>query len=94
MTGNAVFPRRPLLASVTARLRARSRIHFGSNPCRIKYFGQEIVIVREDLMARMLRNLVGVKPNVREEELKRFVSYPQKTLLHVLITLQVGAINP
>ena len=33
-----------------------------------------MVIFREDLMARMLRNLVGVKPNVREDDLKRYVS--------------------
>jgi DNA polymerase epsilon subunit 2 len=31
-------------------------------------------VFREDLMARMLRNLVGVKPDVREDDLKRYVS--------------------
>jgi hypothetical protein len=74
MTSNSVFPRRPLLSTLTARLKSKlPRVHFGSNPCRIKYFGQEIVIIRENLMARMLRNLVGVKPRVREEDLKRYV---------------------
>ncbi|OCH92936.1 hypothetical protein OBBRIDRAFT_802282 [Obba rivulosa] len=33
---------------------------------------EEIVIFREDLMAKMLRNLVGVKPDVRSDDLKRF----------------------
>lgn len=45
-----------------------------SNPCRIKCFGQELVVYRDDLMARMLRNLVGVKPDVQNDDLKRFVS--------------------
>lgn len=47
-----------------------------SNPCRLKFFAQEIVIYRDDLMSRMLRNLVGVKPNARNEDLKRYVSTP------------------
>jgi len=37
------------------------------------FFDQEIVIFREDLMARMLRNVVGVKPDVKSEDLKRFL---------------------
>lgn len=44
-----------------------------SNPCHIKFFGQDIVVYREDMMARMLRNLVGVKPNFATEDLKRYV---------------------
>lgn len=31
------------------------------------------MIFREDMMARMLRNLVGVKPDVRHDDLKRYV---------------------
>lgn len=50
-------------------------VHFATNPCRIKFFEQEIVIFREDLMSRMLRNLVGVKPDVKNDDLKRYVSY-------------------
>lgn len=45
-----------------------------SNPCRIRFFNQEIVIFRENIMGRMLRNLVGVKPDVRNDDLKRYVS--------------------
>ncbi|KAI0058985.1 DNA polymerase epsilon, subunit B [Artomyces pyxidatus] len=74
LAANALLPRRPLLSSFTARLRAKvPKLHLGSNPCRIKFFGQEIVVFREDMMARMLRNLVGVKPNVRTEDLKRYL---------------------
>lgn len=71
---NSILPRRPLLSSFTNRLRAKvPKLQLASNPCRIKFFGQEIVVLREDMMARMLRNLVGVKPAVRTEELKQFV---------------------
>ncbi|KAI0702873.1 epsilon DNA polymerase [Cytidiella melzeri] len=74
ITGNAVLPRRPIMSSFTQKLKSRiPNIHFGTNPCRIKFCDQEMVIFREDLMARMLRNLVGVKPNVREDDLKRYL---------------------
>ena len=48
-------------------------MHFATNPCRIKFFDQEILVFREDLMAKILRNVVGVKPDVKSEDLKRFV---------------------
>lgn len=71
---NCILPRRPLLSSLVHRLKAKiPKVHFATNPCRIKFFNQEIVVFREDLMARMLRNIVGVKPNARSEDLKRFV---------------------
>lgn len=74
ITVNSTLPRRPLLAALVARLGAKvHKIHFATNPCRIKFFNQEIVVFREDLMAKMLRNVVGVKPDVRSEDLKRFV---------------------
>lgn len=74
ITANAILPRRPLLPSFTTRLRAKiPQVHFASNPCRIKFFHQEIVVFREDCMAKMLRNIVGVKPEVKSEDLKRFV---------------------
>jgi DNA polymerase epsilon subunit 2 len=74
ITVNSTLPRRPLLSSFVSRLKAKvPKIHFATNPCRIKFFDQEIVIFREDLMARMLRNIVGVKPDARSDDLKRFV---------------------
>lgn len=75
ITVNSVIPRRPILPSFVSRLKSRvPHVHFASNPCRIKFFEQEIVIFREDLMSRMLRNLVGVKPDVKNDDLKRYVS--------------------
>ncbi|KAJ3512535.1 hypothetical protein NLJ89_g3461 [Agrocybe chaxingu] len=74
ITVNSTFPRRPLLSTLTGRLKSKvPKVHFATNPCRIKFFNQEIVIFREDLMARMLRNVVGVKPDVKSEDLKRFL---------------------
>lgn len=76
ITMNTTLPRRPLLSSLVGKLKTKvPKAHFGTNPCRIKFFDQEIVIFREDLMARMLRNVVGVKPDVKSEDLKRFVSF-------------------
>ncbi|KZT12506.1 epsilon DNA polymerase [Laetiporus sulphureus 93-53] len=71
---NSVLPRRPLLSSFVSRLKSRvPKVHFSTNPCRIKFFEQEIVIFRENLMAKMLRNLVGIKPDVRNDDLKRYL---------------------
>ena len=50
------------------------KVHFATNPCRIKFFGQEIVIFREDTMARMLRNTIRVKADAEGEDLRRYVS--------------------
>ncbi|KDQ64598.1 hypothetical protein JAAARDRAFT_145515 [Jaapia argillacea MUCL 33604] len=74
LTSNSLLPRRPLLSSFTAKLRAKvPRVHFGSNPCRIKFAGQEVVVFREDCMTRMLRNLVGVKPDIGRDDLQRYL---------------------
>ncbi|KAI0771567.1 epsilon DNA polymerase [Trametes elegans] len=74
VTLNTVLPRRPILSSFVARMKSRvPNAHFATNPCRIKFFEQEIVIFREDLMSRMLRNLVGVKPDVKNDDLKRYL---------------------
>lgn len=48
----------------------------GSNPCRIRYFSQEIVVFREDMMGRMMRNAVRMGEGREEEgaDLKKAVS--------------------
>ncbi|KAG5639271.1 hypothetical protein H0H81_004932 [Sphagnurus paluster] len=74
VTINGTIPRHHLLSSLVSRLQSRiPKVHFTTNPCRIKFFDQEIVIFREDTMSRMLRNVVGVKPNVSSEHLKRYL---------------------
>jgi DNA polymerase epsilon subunit 2 len=85
LTPSGAFPRRPLLASAVARLKARiPRMRLGTNPARIRFGGQELVILREDVMARALRNLVGVKPAVRAAELQRYVSARHAAPAHIL----------
>ncbi|KAL4076073.1 DNA polymerase alpha/epsilon subunit B-domain-containing protein [Scleroderma yunnanense] len=74
MTSNATLPRRPVLSSFTSHLKAKiPKVHFATNPCRLKFFSQEIVVFREDTMARMLRNTLEVKPNVVGEDLRRYL---------------------
>jgi len=73
---NSTLPRRPILSSFVTRLKTKiPNVHFGTNPCRIKFFDQEIVVFRDDSMSKMLRNVVGVgvKPDVSSDDLKRFV---------------------
>jgi DNA polymerase epsilon subunit 2 len=75
ITVNSTLPQKPILSTLTSKLRAKvPRLHLGSNPCRIKFFHQEIVVFRQDSMSKMLRNVVGVKPNVKGDDLKQFVS--------------------
>jgi DNA polymerase epsilon subunit 2 len=76
VTINSILPRKPILSSFISRLRAKvPKVHFATNPCRIKFFHQEIVIFRDDLMSRLLRNdVVGVKAGATSEDLKRYAS--------------------
>ncbi|PWZ02294.1 DNA polymerase epsilon, subunit B [Testicularia cyperi] len=70
-----LVPRPGLPDLFTAKLRSRlgSRLHVASNPCRISYFSQEIVIYRDDVMARMLRNTVSLKEEAAEADLKKYL---------------------
>ncbi|KEP55739.1 DNA polymerase epsilon subunit B [Rhizoctonia solani 123E] len=72
--GSSTLPRPGIPDTFTAKIRARlPRVHFTSNPCRIKFFSQELVIYREDMMSRMLRNLVGIKRAVDDADLKKYL---------------------
>jgi hypothetical protein len=93
ITANGILPRQHLLSFLVNRLRTKvPKIHFASNPCRIKFFDQEIVVFREETMTRMLRNAVGVKPDVNSEDLKRYVSsyrhsWPPSNRLTMILTV-------
>lgn len=63
-----------LITRLRNRLGPRAQLHFTSNPCRIRYFGQEIVVYRDDVMSRMLRNTVRMKQEPKEIDLKKYVS--------------------
>ena len=54
-----VLPRPPLACSLTADLReALPNAVFASNPCRIRYGTQELVLFRDDVQQRMRRQVL------------------------------------
>ncbi|KGB76093.1 DNA polymerase epsilon subunit B [Cryptococcus deuterogattii 99/473] len=70
---STTLPRPSLPSAFTTRLSNRiPNAKFVSNPCRLKYFGMEIVICREDLMGKMMRNLVVVKEG-EDMNMKRYL---------------------
>ncbi|XP_006460256.1 hypothetical protein AGABI2DRAFT_150224 [Agaricus bisporus var. bisporus H97] len=74
LTLNSILPRRPIMSSFLTKLKNKiPKIHFATNPCRIKFFDQEIVIFREDMMSKMLRNMIGTKAEISSEDLKRYL---------------------
>lgn len=55
----AVLPRPPLAEHITEEFQQRVPLSvFTTNPCRIQYCSQELVIIREDLVNKMCRNCV------------------------------------
>lgn len=70
----SIFPRKPLMLAPTSRMRSKiPHVHLASNPCRIVFCGQEIVIFRDDLMTRMMRNCLFQHNTRSGESLKRHV---------------------
>lgn len=71
--GTTTLPRKPLPKIITDKLVQRisranggnlsttRRFHFVSNPTRLIYFGQEIVVFRDDLLQRLLAHNVLLK---------------------------------
>lgn len=56
---SAALPRPPLPTALLKPLLSKiPNVTLGSNPCRVRWFSQEIVIFRDDLMGRMMRNAV------------------------------------
>ncbi|KAK8843454.1 DNA polymerase epsilon subunit B [Kwoniella newhampshirensis] len=71
---STTLPRPAIPPAFSSRLTQRiPRARFVSNPCRLRYFGMEVVICREDLMGKMVRNLVGVKKDEGEVDMKRYL---------------------
>ncbi|EOR00931.1 DNA polymerase epsilon subunit B [Wallemia ichthyophaga EXF-994] len=74
------LPRKRIPTTFTRTFEAKvSRTYFTSNPTRIRYFSQEIVVCRDDAMSRILRNNVKVKEENGEDgedmdvKLKKFL---------------------
>lgn len=60
--GITVLPRRSIPKTFLNRIsRACKDVVYSSNPCRLSYFTQEIVICRDDMVERLRRNNVTMK---------------------------------
>mmetsp|Transcript_33642 Transcript_33642/g.76076 ORF Transcript_33642/g.76076 Transcript_33642/m.76076 type:complete len:410 (+) Transcript_33642:176-1405(+) len=56
--GNTL-PRPPLASVFTSYLKEKvPHARFASNPCRLRYFASEIVVMREDVVKKMSRNVI------------------------------------
>ncbi|KAF5892253.1 DNA polymerase epsilon subunit 2, partial [Clarias magur] len=57
----SILPRPPLAEHITEEFRQRIPFSvFTTNPCRIQYCSQEIVVIREDLVNKMCRNCLTI----------------------------------
>lgn len=57
--GGSVLPRPPIPSVFTKALRERlSDVTFASNPCRLRFYSQDIVLFRHDLVSKMRRHAV------------------------------------
>ncbi|RUS31919.1 Pole2 protein [Jimgerdemannia flammicorona] len=66
-SGNTL-PRPPIPDFFTGKLRNKvKKVCFTSNPCRVKYCTQEIVIFRDDILGKLRRNTL-IPPNLEDEE--------------------------
>lgn len=64
-----VLPRPPMPQMITRRFvqsLGSEKVHLTTNPCRIRYLTQEIVIFRDDIMHKMVRHC-SVKPDAGEK---------------------------
>ncbi|EST05432.1 DNA polymerase alpha/epsilon, subunit B [Kalmanozyma brasiliensis GHG001] len=69
----SLVPRPPLPTLLVQPLLSKLKplhatIHLASNPCRLSYFSQQLVIYRDDTMTRFLRNTVRIKDETHEQE--------------------------
>ncbi|KAI7871797.1 DNA polymerase alpha/epsilon subunit B-domain-containing protein [Spinellus fusiger] len=77
--GRNTLPQPPIPDIFTSRLRQKvRRVIFTSNPCRIRYCTQDIVIFREDILAKLWRNvLLNPQLEIAQE--------PEKHLIRTII---------
>ncbi|KAI7900022.1 DNA polymerase alpha/epsilon subunit B-domain-containing protein [Cokeromyces recurvatus] len=69
------LPQQPILPSFVTRLKQKARkVTFTTNPCRIRYCTQDIVIFREDWLQKLWRNtLLTTNQEVDTDPVKHFV---------------------
>lgn len=77
--GDGLLPRPPLLGPMTQGLRSRlGHTHFPTNPCRIRYCGQEMVIHRSNVL-NDLRQASSI-PSLRREGGQEGMYHAARTL--------------
>lgn len=55
----SILPRQPLPESLTKDIKRKcSKVIFGTNPCRIQYCTQQIVVMRSELVTKLCRNTI------------------------------------
>jgi len=75
-----ILPLPPLPSIIVQPIKEKLKnVHFGSNPLRIRYYGQDIVLFREDLVNRMRRHCVH--DPVNQENITEVTQHLVKTLL-------------
>lgn len=60
-------PMPPMLLEGFKSSLGSSQVYYGTNPCRIRYLTQEIVILRENLLQKMMRNC-AMKPDLTDTD--------------------------
>ncbi|WFD18523.1 DNA-directed DNA polymerase [Malassezia caprae] len=72
-----VLPRPRLPAPIAERLEARlppsAQVHWMSNPCRLVYYSQEVVVFRDDLLRKMLRHAVLLRDDLSAADMPKFL---------------------
>ncbi|CEG77121.1 hypothetical protein RMATCC62417_11918 [Rhizopus microsporus] len=73
--GGNVLPQRGLPSHFVTRIRQKvKKAHFTTNPCRVRYCTQDIVIFREDLLNKIWRNtLIPTNLNADNQRIKHLV---------------------
>ncbi|WFC97212.1 DNA-directed DNA polymerase [Malassezia brasiliensis] len=87
-----VLPRARIPAPLVARFERRlprafcaERVHWASNPCRLVYFSQEMVVFRDDVMSKMLRSALPLSTDVQAADLPKLVRVPLTQLVSTLL---------
>lgn len=63
---SSVLPRPPLPYSLFEELKGVPNCSFASNPCRIQYADQEIVVFRQEIVEKMCRNSIHMPPKTAD----------------------------
>uniref|UniRef100_A0A7S4I565 DNA polymerase epsilon subunit n=1 Tax=Odontella aurita TaxID=265563 RepID=A0A7S4I565_9STRA len=80
----SVLPRPPIPAFFTGAIRSKvPHANFVSNPCRMRYFSQEIVFCRQDIVNKLRRNALISPSNgdIDKEDEQRPVQHALKSML-------------